>query len=195
MAIPLPDTGDRQLFHATSARYPSLAHSSRSGHKQGSNDEAVTMAPLPSGVVVAEGSNGIKGSGAYLPVADSESAKSGTGKWMKDYRERGVDQKVWKHTQDVFKGRTSVPVPRMHFPAQKDDHQNVYIPATEDSIYGPSNYLALSPAGPLSISTPSTSSISRNARPRNGCRETFISDTSISWHPMGSLKNYEENTI
>ncbi|KAL8645307.1 MAG: hypothetical protein Q9210_006779 [Variospora velana] len=91
--IPFADVGDRQLFHATSARYPPLSFSSKP-EAQG--------APLPQAVPVAEGIDGKKGSGAYLATKDSDVAPSGTGKLMTDYRERGVPEKVWKHTLETF---------------------------------------------------------------------------------------------
>ncbi|KAL8971789.1 MAG: hypothetical protein Q9197_003099 [Variospora fuerteventurae] len=91
--IPFADVGDRQLFHATSARYPPLSASSKP-EAQG--------APLPQAVPVAEGIDGKKGSGAYLATKDSDVAPSGTGKLMTDYRKRGVPEKVWKHTLEMF---------------------------------------------------------------------------------------------
>ncbi|KAI4119553.1 MAG: hypothetical protein LQ345_000550 [Seirophora villosa] len=91
--IPLADVGDRQLFHATSARYPPLSSSS-APEAQG--------APLPQTVQVAEGIDGKKGSGAYLATQDSDVAPSGTGKLMTGYREKGVPEKVWGHTLEMF---------------------------------------------------------------------------------------------
>ncbi|KAI4139761.1 MAG: hypothetical protein LQ341_004093 [Variospora aurantia] len=91
--IPFADVGDRQLFHATSARYPPLSASSKP-EAQG--------APLPQAVPVAEGIDGKKGSGAYLATKDSDVAPSGTGELMTDYRQRGVPEKVWKHTVERF---------------------------------------------------------------------------------------------
>ncbi|KAL9011945.1 MAG: hypothetical protein Q9173_003256 [Seirophora scorigena] len=93
LEIPLADVGDRQLFHATSARYPPLSCSS-TPEAQG--------APLPRTVQVAEGIDGKKGSGAYLATQDSDVAPSGTGKLMTGYRERGVPEKVWGHTLEMF---------------------------------------------------------------------------------------------
>ncbi|KAL8656878.1 MAG: hypothetical protein Q9226_002488 [Calogaya cf. arnoldii] len=89
LAVPLPDCGDRQLFHATSNRYPPLS-SDASG------------AQLPSGLEKARGSKGETGGGCYLMGQDSESAASGTGKLLSGYREKGLPEMVWKHTVEIF---------------------------------------------------------------------------------------------
>ncbi len=51
---------------------------------------------------IAIGSDGNRGSGAYLATADSEDAPTGTGKLMRGYREEGVPEEVWRHTEEVF---------------------------------------------------------------------------------------------
>ncbi|KAL9593863.1 MAG: hypothetical protein Q9219_007345, partial [cf. Caloplaca sp. 3 TL-2023] len=89
--IPLPDVGDRQLFHATSARYHSSSSSSSSSNSGG--------VPLPSTLPIAKSTI----TGAYLLDEKSDSAPSGlTGKLMRGYRERDVGRKVWEHTVGVF---------------------------------------------------------------------------------------------
>ncbi|KAI4122245.1 MAG: hypothetical protein LQ338_005918 [Usnochroma carphineum] len=98
LEIPVHDVGDRQVFHATSSRYPSLSASKTTA----SPDSTSLGAPLPEGVDIADGSDGKRGSGAYLTMADSEAAPSGTGKLMTGYRERGLPEKVWKHTLETF---------------------------------------------------------------------------------------------
>ncbi|KAL8748396.1 MAG: hypothetical protein Q9184_007334, partial [Pyrenodesmia sp. 2 TL-2023] len=108
LEIPLPEVGDRQVFHATSARYPSLSASpekpSSSNPSSSPSSAPTTGAPLPPGVDVAPGSDGKIGSGAYLMRADSEPAPSGTGNLMRGYREKGVPERVWRHTtEEIFK--------------------------------------------------------------------------------------------
>ncbi|KAL8848281.1 MAG: hypothetical protein Q9221_006680 [Calogaya cf. arnoldii] len=93
LAVPLPDCGDRQLFHATSNRYPPLS-SPPSGSLSG--------VQLPSGLEKARSSKGEIGGGCYLMGQDSESAASGTGKLLSGYREKGLPERVWKHTVEVF---------------------------------------------------------------------------------------------
>ncbi|KAI4182845.1 MAG: hypothetical protein LQ346_006469 [Caloplaca aetnensis] len=97
--IPVLDVGDRQVFHITSARYPPLSSSQTTSTAKPSTD---TGAPLPAGIEIAMGSDGNRGSGAYLMTADSEAAPTGTGKLMRGYREEGVPEKVWRHTEEIF---------------------------------------------------------------------------------------------
>ncbi|KAL9125992.1 MAG: hypothetical protein Q9217_004887 [Psora testacea] len=78
------DCGQLCLFYLTSKRYPSL-----NGKKSGGGDGV----DLPEGVEVAEGE------GAYLVGAKGE---IGAGKPMKGYRERGMGEKIWEHTENVF---------------------------------------------------------------------------------------------
>ncbi|KAL8859965.1 MAG: hypothetical protein Q9178_003514 [Gyalolechia marmorata] len=91
LAVPLPECGDRQLFHATSDRYPPLSSSS-----PGSG------VPIPSDLSIAEGSNGTTGTGFYIVGQTSEVASSGTGKLLSKYREQGLPEKVWRHTVEIF---------------------------------------------------------------------------------------------
>ncbi|KAL8735925.1 MAG: hypothetical protein Q9166_000487 [cf. Caloplaca sp. 2 TL-2023] len=89
LAIPLPDVGARQLFHATSARYPAKSPpTAEAGAKLRSSDLSV--------------SDGEPGSGFYIVDQASERAPSGTSKLMKGYWERGVPEKVWRHTVEMF---------------------------------------------------------------------------------------------
>ncbi len=37
-----------------------------------------------------------------MVTADSEAAPTGTGKLLGGYREDGVPEKVWRHTEEVF---------------------------------------------------------------------------------------------
>ncbi|KAL8661439.1 MAG: hypothetical protein Q9168_008387 [Polycauliona sp. 1 TL-2023] len=96
-AIPLPDCGDRQLFHATSNRYPPLSSSSSTGTGAGT-----AGVDIPSELSIAKGIKGDVGGGCYLAGQDSESAPSGWGKLMEGYRGKGLPGKVWEHTMEVF---------------------------------------------------------------------------------------------
>ncbi|KAL8899338.1 MAG: hypothetical protein Q9207_006250 [Kuettlingeria erythrocarpa] len=99
LETPLLDVGDRQVFYGTSARYPPLSSSQATSTGESSTDAG---APLPAGVEIAMGSDGNRGSGAYLTTADSEAAPTGTGKLLRGYREEGVPEKVWRHTEEIF---------------------------------------------------------------------------------------------
>ncbi len=87
IAVPVEEVGERQLFHATSARYPPRKSA-------GSGEEA-----RRAGVARPQGVDVAKGDGAYLLNWNGE---TGEGKCMKGYRERGVGKKVWEHTLQIF---------------------------------------------------------------------------------------------
>ncbi|KAL8953677.1 MAG: hypothetical protein Q9222_000461 [Ikaeria aurantiellina] len=91
IAVPLSGCGERQLYHATSSRYPPKAPT-----------QAQAGVPVSSDIAIADGSDGVKGSGCYLVGEASEIAPSGTGKVMRDYRERGLPEKVWKHAVEII---------------------------------------------------------------------------------------------
>lgn len=78
--VPIPESGERHLYAATSPKFAprSLGDSS-----------------------AALGSDGVAGSGAYILNWDDEIA--GKAKLLAKMREQGLGQKVWDHTQDVFK--------------------------------------------------------------------------------------------
>ncbi|PSK36676.1 hypothetical protein B9Z65_1859 [Elsinoe australis] len=88
--IHLRESGERHFFQITSAMYPP-----RRG--QGG-------IPIPDGQGVCEGSDGEKGSGAYLLDWDAQS--TGDQEILKPYRESGMGPKIWDHTMEVF--RTSL---------------------------------------------------------------------------------------
>ncbi|KAL9635331.1 MAG: hypothetical protein Q9164_003526 [Protoblastenia rupestris] len=78
------DCGQLCLFYLTSKRYPSL------NEKSNANGNGVD---LVEGVKVAEGD------GAYLVDATGE---IGAGKPVKGYRERGMSEKIWEHTEQIL---------------------------------------------------------------------------------------------
>ena len=86
IAVGLGESGERQLFYATSARYPSA-------------DSADTGVALPSNVKIADGADGTQGSGCYLLDWDGETV--GDKKLLDEYRKNGWGKKVWEHTQQV----------------------------------------------------------------------------------------------
>lgn len=86
----LQESGERHLFHATSARYP--PREMREGARAG--------VPLPKGVDVANGWDQKEGSGCYLLNYDGETV--GDQKLLEEYRRREMGKTVWKHTEDVF---------------------------------------------------------------------------------------------
>ena len=78
-AVPLQESGERHLYEATSDSYPPLSIS----------EESAVI-----------GSNGVKGSGAYLLSWDG--APCGAVRVMEKYRSQDAGKEIWKHTLDVF---------------------------------------------------------------------------------------------
>ncbi len=88
--VSLPESGQRHLFHATSARYPPAEV----------KDSPAAGVVLQKGMVVAKGEDGLQGSGCYLLNYDGETI--GDQKLLDEYRKRGMGKKIWAHTQEVF---------------------------------------------------------------------------------------------
>lgn len=90
--IPNDESGERHLFLATSARYPSRTRA----------DEASGV-PLVEGVAVARGTTGEMESGVYSLDWDCESSGPKVEKILAKLREDGLVEKVWEHTEEEFK--------------------------------------------------------------------------------------------
>ncbi len=88
--VSLQESGERHLFHATSARYPPAEVRSPPGGGVG----------LPNGVEVARGADGNVGSGCYLLNWNGET--TGDKKLLDEYRQREMGKRIWEHTQEVF---------------------------------------------------------------------------------------------
>jgi hypothetical protein len=91
-SVSADETGQRQLFHATSGIYPPA--------------KLTEGAPFAGGValskdlLVSKGSDGKVGSGAYLVNWNGDI--TGKEKVLSDYREKGVGKTVWEHTIGTF---------------------------------------------------------------------------------------------
>ena len=86
----LPESGQRHLFHATSARFP----------PGGVKDPPGAGVARPHGVEVARGADWKDGSGCYLLNYDGEAI--GDKELLDGYRQREMGKKIWRHTQEVF---------------------------------------------------------------------------------------------
>lgn len=88
--VGLHETGERHLFMATSNRYPpsELPNESSCGAPAEKNG-------------VAEGSDGVRGSGAYLVNWDGQIQKQNRD-LLEEYRRTGMAERIWKHTTAVF---------------------------------------------------------------------------------------------
>lgn len=95
--IPNTEVGERQLFLATSARYPA-----------GRGGDAAAGVPLAGGMTVARGTSGESGSGVYSLESDGESAGPKVVELLAKMRKDGVAEQVWKHTEDEFRRITGL---------------------------------------------------------------------------------------
>ena len=86
-AVTLSESGQRHLFHATSARYKPTA-------KPGAG------VPLQQGMTVAIGEDGREGTGCYILSYDGEPV--GDQKLFDEYRKKEMGKKIWQHTEEVF---------------------------------------------------------------------------------------------
>lgn len=93
IATPFDETGERQLFFATSARFPERGPGS-SG--------AAACVPLPKGVAIARGTDGKSGSGVYSIANDAETAPPKVQQLLANLRKDGLVQKVWSHVEEEF---------------------------------------------------------------------------------------------
>jgi hypothetical protein len=90
VTVSLPESGERHLFHATSARYP----------PSGVKDPPGAGVALPDGVEVARGADWKTGSGCYLLNWNGETI--GDKKLLDEYRKREMGKRIWEHTEEVF---------------------------------------------------------------------------------------------
>ena len=90
LAVSLQESGERNLFHATSARYPPMKDPQSGGGSA-----------LPKGVEVAQGPDKKVGSGCYLVDWNGEIITSNE-RLLEEYRGKDMGRKVWEHTLEVF---------------------------------------------------------------------------------------------
>lgn len=91
------ECGERHLFLATSARYPA-----------GSAGDATSGVPMAGEVAVARGTNGENGSGVYSVDLEGESSGPKVEKLLAEFRNEGVVEKFWKHTEEEFRRVTGL---------------------------------------------------------------------------------------
>lgn len=93
--VPVEESGERHLYLATSARFPSV------------RDRSAAVR-LGDGVGVALGTTGEIGSGVYSVGWDCESASSAVRELLAELREKGMVEEVWRHTEGEFKRITEL---------------------------------------------------------------------------------------
>ncbi|KAI0490026.1 NAD(P)-binding protein [Xylaria cf. heliscus] len=92
--IPIDESGERQLFNATSARFPPA-------------NGADNGVALGEGVGIATGTSGVAGSGLYSVGSDCEDVSPTVTELLAGMRERGLVQEVRQHTEDEFRRVTA----------------------------------------------------------------------------------------
>lgn len=87
----LEESGERHFFQITNSMYPPRLGS--------------PGLPTPEGFQVSIGSDGTRGSGAYL--LDWDGQATGDQDLLQKYRDEGLGQKVWDHTMETFSSALS----------------------------------------------------------------------------------------
>ncbi|KAJ6263037.1 Oxidoreductase andH [Drechslerella dactyloides] len=107
LLIPPEESGERNLFYATSEIYPpaavgaETANTGKGGAGAEESEHTGKEKRKDEGEEVAVGLDGVKGSGCYTLHWDG-TAKSGN-KVLLEYRESGFREKVWEHTLAVYR--------------------------------------------------------------------------------------------
>ncbi|KAL2060993.1 hypothetical protein VTL71DRAFT_9045 [Oculimacula yallundae] len=86
------ETGERQLFHATSSMYPPAKPAPGASFASG--------VPLPTALSVLTGANGKAGSGGYLVSWKGEQAKKAK---LSGLNQEEVSKTIWEKTAEVFR--------------------------------------------------------------------------------------------
>ena len=90
--VPIQECGERQLYLATSARYPPASVDS----------DRISGVPRGPGIEVAEGTTGEIGSGVYSVKWDGTSASPAIQKLLAGYRDNGMVEDIARHTESEF---------------------------------------------------------------------------------------------
>lgn len=93
--IPIDETGERQLYLATSARFPPRDHRSDVAGSAGA-------VALGQGVSVAIGADGKSGGGVYSIDYEAEGTSERVQGILEGLKSDGIAEKVWKHVQEEF---------------------------------------------------------------------------------------------
>jgi len=97
--IPYAEAGERQLFIATSARFPPVLAANA---VEGTGAAAAAGVAISTGVIVSAGSNGQEGSGVYSVTCDGEPAPQKVREILMRLRGDDVVRNLWLHIEEVF---------------------------------------------------------------------------------------------
>ncbi|KAJ9141734.1 NAD(P)-binding protein [Pleurostoma richardsiae] len=90
-SMPLKECGERHTFLCTSSKYPPRE-----------DDASASGLPLAGSVRVARGIDGKVGSGVYSVDDEGEISDSAVEELLAGYRQKGMVEKLWKHTEEEF---------------------------------------------------------------------------------------------
>ena len=90
LSVPIQQCGERHLYLATSAQFPS-------------RERENAAVRLGDGVQVAAGTTGEIGTGIYSVGETCESASSEVVELLAGLREKGTGEEVWRHTEGEFR--------------------------------------------------------------------------------------------
>ena len=92
ICVPIEESSERHLYLATSARFPPASVGS-------DGDSGV---PFGDGMDPARGTTGAVGSGIYSVGRDCTSASPTVQKLLAGYRDKGMVEEIWRHTECEF---------------------------------------------------------------------------------------------
>lgn len=107
--IPIDEAGERQLYLATSARFPPRDLGAGAGNTSAGG--ADKMIPLGQGVRTAVAPDGTPGGGVYSVDYEAEGTSERVRGVVKGFENDGTAKMVWKHVQEEFvrvTGSTSI---------------------------------------------------------------------------------------
>ncbi|KAK6209115.1 hypothetical protein LQW54_006569 [Pestalotiopsis sp. IQ-011] len=90
LQIPIEETGERQLYLATTARFPP---------RGGSGAEGVAV---EEGVSASAGFDGTPAGGVYSVDYEAEGPGQKVEETLQNYKKSGMGEKVWNHTEEEF---------------------------------------------------------------------------------------------
>lgn len=94
--VPIEESGERNVFFATSGAYPAREGNGRNGVQLGE------------GVDIARSVGSDTGSGVYSIDYDGTEAGQSIMDLLEQYRKEGMVQRVWEHMQEEFRRITSM---------------------------------------------------------------------------------------
>lgn len=97
LQIPIEETGERQLYLATSARFPP---------RDGGGAEGVA---LREGVTASTGFDGTPAGGIYSVDYEAEGPGQKVEETLQNYKKNNMGDKVWNHTEEEFVRITGKP--------------------------------------------------------------------------------------